>query len=598
MSSKELESAIINYLKDRETEYAIMINGEWGCGKTYFWQSRIVPHLEKLKKRVVYVSLYGLKSTAEIGNLLLLELIPYLKNQKDSFKGLKSSLEAASSLLKIDSKIKDFILEITKYKLLDSLDNSVLCFDDLERVDFDIKAVLGHINRFVEHRRIKTVLICYEAEVNQLDYKRTKEKLVGYTFEFSSSLEETIEHFIKEYDDNLKTKIIYHKNFIVDVLTSEKIKNLRIIKNSLSIAKTVLASFFDIDESATDVEREILRFVFAINIEFKAGRLDLAQINAWIEKGYDITFVARKKEEDTESYLSRFIRRYYGVNSSYQVTFRSIYNYIVGGYFDQKLFSEEILSLRKTEKTSKYNLINNYTLLSDSDFFNTSKEYIEDLKQDRINKPTELINLCKSLMFFSEVGLIEERDEELKNIFNHTIQRQFLEGKLEYQDIANDSRLSHNEPKSKFYAEIKELILNISKQQHEVILYKEANVLVSLLKEKPEEFFREVYKYNTEANTPLFKYINTHELFDAIIQLKNLEIVDFRGCIISRYKAINISRFLADDYQGLKNLSHMLKSFIANQKAGSNRIDLSCYLINMLCEEIDAACDRLISFAD
>lgn len=598
MSSKELESAIINYLENKETEYAIMINGEWGCGKTYFWQSKIVPHLKKLNKKVVYVSLYGLKSTVEIDSLLLLELIPYLKNQKDSFKGLKSFLEAATSLLKIDSKIKDFILEITKYKLLDSLDNSVLCFDDLERVDFDIKAVLGHINRFVEHRRIKTVLICHEVEMNQLDYKRTKEKLVGYTFEFSSSLEEAIEHFIKEYDDNLKARIIYHKNFIVDILTSEKIKNLRIIKNSLNITKTVLANFSNVDESATDVEKEILRFIFAINTEFKAGKLDLNQINAWLEKGYDITFVARKKEEGTESYLSGFIRRYYGVNSSYQITFRSIYNYIVGGYFDQKLFSEEILSLRKTEKNPKYNLINNYTLLSDSDFFSTSEEYIEDLKQDRINKPGELINLCKSLMFFSEVGLIEENDEELKNIFNDTIQRQFLEGKLEYQDILNDFRLSHNEPKSRFYSEIKELILNINKEQHEALLYKEANALVNLLKEKPEDFFREIYRYNTEASTPIFKYINTHELFNTIVKLKNLEIADLRGCIISRYRAVNIGQFLADDYQGLKNLSDTLKLFVASQKNGNSRVDLSCYLIGMLCEEIDGACERLISFTN
>ena len=36
LTYQELTTTIIDYLKSSETEYAIMINGKWGCGKTYY----------------------------------------------------------------------------------------------------------------------------------------------------------------------------------------------------------------------------------------------------------------------------------------------------------------------------------------------------------------------------------------------------------------------------------------------------------------------------------------------------------------------------------------------------------------------------------
>lgn len=33
---KQLNKVISDYLNAESTDYAIMINGEWGCGKTYY----------------------------------------------------------------------------------------------------------------------------------------------------------------------------------------------------------------------------------------------------------------------------------------------------------------------------------------------------------------------------------------------------------------------------------------------------------------------------------------------------------------------------------------------------------------------------------
>ena len=34
----DLIESILDYVRSDYTDYAIMINGEWGSGKTYFWK--------------------------------------------------------------------------------------------------------------------------------------------------------------------------------------------------------------------------------------------------------------------------------------------------------------------------------------------------------------------------------------------------------------------------------------------------------------------------------------------------------------------------------------------------------------------------------
>lgn len=57
---------------DANPEYAILLNGAWGCGKTYFINELLKESwLNKPKdKEVIKISLYGLNSTKEIENQL------------------------------------------------------------------------------------------------------------------------------------------------------------------------------------------------------------------------------------------------------------------------------------------------------------------------------------------------------------------------------------------------------------------------------------------------------------------------------------------------------------------------------------------------
>ena len=193
---QELTTAVIDYLNGNDTEYAIMIDGKWGCGKTYFWNNNIVPEIKKDSIKNIYISLYGVKTTDEIEQKLLYQLLNLSANYNIKKSDTSSILAELPKYLDAISEKLDFgksnfkpiaglFTGITsQFILQQTLFNNnkkyVICFDDLERLspDINIVKVLGYINRFVEHHQIKTVLICHENQIKSPEYETWKEKLI------------------------------------------------------------------------------------------------------------------------------------------------------------------------------------------------------------------------------------------------------------------------------------------------------------------------------------------------------------------------------------------------------------------------------------
>ena len=80
MNHQEMFNTIDAFINNHFYQYAIMINGEWGSGKTYFIKNELIPHLKNKKykdtdgiekeKDLNYISLYGIKETSDISNIL------------------------------------------------------------------------------------------------------------------------------------------------------------------------------------------------------------------------------------------------------------------------------------------------------------------------------------------------------------------------------------------------------------------------------------------------------------------------------------------------------------------------------------------------
>ena len=176
----EIINSIDNYIESHIYHYALMINGKWGCGKTFFITEKLIPHLEQQGKKVNYISLYGIDNVDEIGRRLCIQSIKEKMGKKGSPSDSKltqittviMSAVAKAGLGRInidDSSIDDLALILPNY------DNNVIVFDDLERCNCDINEVLGYINNFVEHSDASVIIAANEEEIGNCQFERNPE---------------------------------------------------------------------------------------------------------------------------------------------------------------------------------------------------------------------------------------------------------------------------------------------------------------------------------------------------------------------------------------------------------------------------------------
>lgn len=209
MNHKELLETIDNFIKNNIYQYALMINGEWGSGKTHFIMHELIPHINGTQykdanktertKTVNYISLYGKRDTAGITDSLCnqaykdwLEKVSNSERTKKIFKKDKiidnSSkpfqiiTTATGSMIK--KALDKFIIKESDLEklihLIPDFNNHVIIFDDLERCSCDINEVMGYINHFVEHTEAKVIVVANENEIgrSQLNQNRELQLLV------------------------------------------------------------------------------------------------------------------------------------------------------------------------------------------------------------------------------------------------------------------------------------------------------------------------------------------------------------------------------------------------------------------------------------
>ena len=172
----ELVESILDYIRKPYTDHAIMINGEWGSGKTYFWNNKIKNKIESIdingkRYKTIYMSLYGISNLDDISKKIFIEMNPALNKSVKKIldsrhmsyipEYVKTGMDMANSFGFMQTNEK------VDYSKFFDVDDKVLCFDDLERANVDVIDVLGYINNFVEHDHIKTIIICNEKELSK-----------------------------------------------------------------------------------------------------------------------------------------------------------------------------------------------------------------------------------------------------------------------------------------------------------------------------------------------------------------------------------------------------------------------------------------------
>ena len=477
----DLIESILDYIRSDYTDYAIMINGEWGSGKTYFWNNQIKKKIDTMKLNgkkytTIYMSLYGISNLEEISKKIFMETSQLMN------KNLRKYMEANGKTTipeyaKTGIDMANFFGSTTNGNRVDytdffSTDDKVLCFDDLERANVDVIDILGYINNFVEHDHIKTIIICNEKELSTkikssnlemktfiatylldkqgdlenndkpmvekiqekietvfdkaIDYERIKEKLVGETFEYAPQFDYIINGILMRFERNRDLIRFLRENteLIISTFKKSGTRNLRILKHALNDFSKIYDEVNKIYPNTNNrVMQTMLIFTIAVSFEIKTGKIIKEKFkNIKDNEEYKSILVSsRVLMDDRRFYIREFDGNYYyNFKSDYRF-FKFIEYYVRTRIFDMKIFKADMEAINTSPKSKK---VPAYKKILVEEYWKLPDSKFTEIVNDTLdevkNGELELIDIVKLFeyfIYFSKSNLIINDIPTLISIF-------------------------------------------------------------------------------------------------------------------------------------------------------------------------------------
>ncbi len=621
---EDLVESILDYVRSDYTDYAIMINGEWGSGKTHFWNNKIRKKIESMQlngKRytTIYMSLYGISNLEEISKKIFIETTQLMDKNLRRFMGshgqttipeyAKTGLDMANFFGVTQNSDK------IDYGDFFSTDDKVLCFDDLERANVDVIDILGYINNFVEHDHIKTIIICNEKELatklkssnlemktfiatylldkqgelskadkpmvekiqdkiehvfdKANDYERIKEKLIGETFEYAPKFDYIINGILMRYEKEPELIRFYRENtrLIINTFERSGTRNLRILKHALNDFKKI----FDMvnkeyPNTSHRVMQTMLIFTIAISFEIKAGKVTKNKFtNIKDNEEYKSILVSsRVLMDNRQFYIKEFDSNYYYNFKSEFRFFKFIEYYVRTRIFDMRLFKDDMDTIRNTIDID--NLPGYKRLLTEEYWKISDDEFggvIEDIIKDVKEGNIVIIDMVKIyayFSYFSRKGLIDYDIKTLKSIFFDGMNKASLQSKYCPNVEEELSKIAIEE----FTEDTAEILkhFNILNSQLLDKEYKEmAEDVFRCIPMKMEQFYE---KFDTNCmKLPIFKYYDSYQLFQRISCASNEDIVLIKEKLLDR--AEKYPKQIEPEMKNIKLLKQIMDDYLRDK---------------------------------
>ncbi|HAE25860.1 MULTISPECIES: P-loop NTPase fold protein [Hyphomonas] len=261
-----LKAALVDYVRlEHAPHYAVLVTGPWGIGKTYVVRRCLDE--AKLENGYYYVSLFGAETKSDIDAAIFKAVHPAMTGKAARVGGA-----VLKSVLKFGGVESDLSLE----KILDGIKGGLYVFDDLERAELSIGAILGYINEFVEHDDCRIVLIANTDHKMDEDevFRTQREKLVGRTLKVQSALADAYNFFLtKITDPDARAVLERSTETVLGIYEGSQAENLRVLQQSLWDFERLYRLLAPEHKAEADIVDRLLRLMLGFGIETKMGRL-------------------------------------------------------------------------------------------------------------------------------------------------------------------------------------------------------------------------------------------------------------------------------------------------------------------------------------
>ena len=624
---EDLVESILDYVRADYTDYAIMINGEWGSGKTYFWNNKVRNKIDSLQLNgksytTIYMSLYGISNLEDISKKIFIETTQLMdKNMRKYMNatGQQSIPEYAKTGLDMAN-----LFGVTQngdkvdYSKFFSTDDKVLCFDDLERANVDVIDILGYINNFVEHDHIKTIIICNEKELatklkstnlemktfiatyildkegdlsktdkpmvekiqdkieyvfdKANDYERIKEKLIGETFEYQPEFNYIINGILMRYESNpdLIRFLRENTNYIISTFNKSGTRNLRILKHALNDFKKIYEM---VNKYYPNTNYRILQtmliFTIAISFEIKAGKITKDKFTNIMdnEEYKSILVSSRVLMDNRQFYIKEFDNNYYYNFKSEYRFFKFIEIYVRTRIFDMKTFKSNMEVIINTVDTEK---LPGYKRLLTEEYWKISDDQfpqvIEEVIEDVKAGKVKLLDTVKIFIYFTyfvKKGLIDYDIKTIRGIFFNGMNVAALNS--DYYENADEEidQIIIGE-KTPEINDVLEHFHMINRALKDKMYMEKADSIFKCIPMKMEMFYE---RFDKECmDVPIFKYYDPYQMFQRISCASNEDIVSIKEKLLDR--AEKYTKEIEPEMKNIKQLKQVIDDYIKGKDMG------------------------------
>ena len=593
---EDLVESILDYVRADYTDYAIMINGEWGSGKTYFWNNKIRNRIESMhingkQYTTIYMSLYGISNLEEISKKIFIETTQLMDKNLKRFMNnhnqttipeyAKTGLDMANffGVTQNGDKIN--------YADFFSTDDKILCFDDLERANVDVIDILGYINNFVEHDHIKTIIICNEKELatklkssnlemktfiatylldkegdlskvsdkpmvekiqdkieyvfdKANDYERIKEKLIGETFEYAPEFSYIINGLLMRYENDPELIRFLRENtrLIISTFNRSGTRNLRILKHALNDFKKI---FDMVNKNYPNTNHRILQtmliFTIAVSFEIKAGKVTKDKfINIKDNEEYKSILVSsRVLMDNRQFYIKEFDNNYYYNFKSEYRFFKFIEIYVRTRIFDMKVFKANMQVIVDTIDIAK---LPGYKRLLTEEYWKIDDDEFDSVIEEVLdNLKTGKINLVDMVKLFGYFSYFIKQN--LIKYDMKTIKMLFFNGmnaasltSKYFENVESELDNISIIEKDKDMEEVLEHFHKLNTKLKEKMYVEKAEEIFKCIPMRMESFYE---RFDKECmNIPIFKYYDPFQIFQRISCASNEDIVTIKEKLLNR----------------------------------------------------------------
>ena len=590
------------YMMNPDPQYAVLLKGKWGCGKTHFINHWIDTYqkqdAEDKVLEPVYVSLYGLSETKQITTAINRVLYPILYGK--AAKAGKTLLKFMSAIvLKCDvdwdkDENSDFSMNLglDSLSIFKSEDEKVkrgnlLIFDDLERCDVPMKKLLGYLNFFVEQCNCHLIVIGDEDKIAEGENKKIfgefKEKTIGREFEIATDIHSALGTFVNQTPKN--DFVVGHQEQIERFFAMTECDNLRILRQALWDFARFEESMtgFSEDERYENIMIHVLGTYIISYCEYRGKNHEL--FDAWIR--YDIKGqqFGKEKIENLKSQIRDIHQRY---NNIYQrlchyQTFkmelveRVILELIMGDsikdYVGKEYFSPEKQRHSWEQISDSFNMDNDK-------FITFYKELIQDISDNAI---PDMRKLGFALAYI--VCLDSKEIKELTSTdFIHISEAlpMYLTGYTREEDLHN-LHLEYDRGVNSLVTNVSlERLVELSAKFEEEYNKKikcAKNVMTRTLEELSDSNVDELCTLNKQAlpdhsctydMVSIFNHVDMDKLMDNLLKLNNESLNSFTHFIRDRYNlSYNVSNWIHetnDDIKPLEKLKEKVDETIKSEE--------------------------------